>query len=96
MISGSISSIVAVVAEAGVADHDVEPAEAPTCTRDQRNDVGSRVTSIVIASARPPPAANAVDGFVESLSPPRAEHDGDTLRGEPLRHGETDARRCAR
>ena len=69
----------AVKAEAGVAHHDVEPAERASARATSRARVGSRVTSIATASARPPADANRRDGLIEPVRTARAQHDGDAL-----------------
>ena len=82
----------AVVAEAGVADHDVELPEPACACCDETLHV--RLDRDVHRDRLRPAAggANAGDRFLEPIRPARAEHDRDTLSRERLRTGEADAR----
>ena len=87
----------AVVAEAGIADHDVEAAERRSALRStSRGTSVSEVTSMATASARPPRRANVADGLLEPVRAPRAEHDRDAGAREMPRHRQADARGGAR
>ena len=85
----------AVVAEAGIADHDVEPAERLLRARHELHDVGF---ARHVHRHRLGAAARRSDTrhrFVEPIDSPRPEHDGDALARQMFGDGKTDARRCA-
>ena len=81
----------AVVAEPGIADHDVEPAERLLRARHEPLDV---LLARDVHRHRFSAAAGRSDarhGLFESIEPPRAEHDRDALARQMFGDGQADA-----